>query len=257
MATIDIDKFRSAIISEDLARTNLFKVEFAQKWGKSSPGLQSSSGGESIFGSIVGFVTKELLARSETLRHITGFYSPEILRAVGLGGVMDKYLKYPYDLGMYVQSVGLPGRILNTADIKFDQVPHSIVNGAEYDVLTLTFLTAPSQRERRYFLEWCDAACDPNTGKYGFYDSYVMNIVIKMCNRQGEMSSITEISDAFPVHVGEMQLSYQDNNQLASFDVQFKFKKARTAEDSDDGDGNIITEAKHWYDSIKRITKII
>lgn len=257
MATIDIDKFRSAIMSEDLGRTNLFKVEFAQKWGKVPPSVRSSSGGESIFGSIVGFVTKEVLARSEPLRHITGFYSPEILRAIGLGGVMDKYLKYPYDLGLYVQSVGLPGRILNTTDITFDQVPHAIVNGAEYDLLTMTFLTSPSQKERRRFLEWCDTACNPNNGKYGYYDSYVMNINIKFYNRQGEMASITEVVEAFPVHVSEMQLSYQDNNQLATFDVQFKFKKARTEQQSDNGDGNILTEAKHWYDSIKRITKII
>lgn len=257
MATIDLDKFRAALLKEDLARSNLFKVEFPQKIGKSISYSNSTSGGRSILGSIVDAVSKEALARFEPLRHLTGFYSPAILRAVGLGDALDKYLQYPYELGMYVKDVAIPGRILNTVDFKSDQVQHGMVISGEYETLNMQFITTPSQKERRFFLSWMDIANDPNTNTFGFYNDYVANIVIKFYNRQGEMSSVTELADCFPVRVGDMELSYENNNQLATFDVSFKFKKCVTREDSDDGDGNIFTDAKYWYDSIKRITKII
>lgn len=257
MATIDIDKFRSAIMKDDLGRANLFKVEFPQKIGVD---IKSSfaNGGGSLFRSITDVVTKEVLSRAEPIRHLTGFFSPEIIRAVGLGDMLDKYLQYPYDLGMYVRDVAIPGRTLQTADVKSDQVPFSMVNGAEFDLLSMTFLVTPSQKERQFFLDWMNKACNMDRHKYGFYDSYVANqIVIKFCDRQGNMASITEVAEAFPVHVSDMQLSYDSNNQLATFDVQFKFKKCVTRAATDSGDGNIFTDAKHWYDSIKRITKII
>jgi len=257
MATIDIDKFRAAVMKDDLGRANLFKVEFPNKIGIK---IQNSfgNGGGSLFRSITDVLTKEVLSRAEPIRHLTGFFSPEIIRAVGLGDMLDTYLQYPYDLGMYVKDVGVPGRTLTTTDVHSDQVPFSMVNGSEFDVLSMTFLVTPSQKERQFFLDWMNKACNMDRHKYGFYDDYVASqILIRFCDRQGNMASITEIVEAFPIHVSDMQLSYENNNQLAMFDVQFKFKKATTKTATDSGDGNIFTEAKHWYDSIKRITNII
>lgn len=259
MATIDIDKFRAALLKDDLGRANLFKVEFPSKIGIKIKSTEGSSlgGGGSLFRSITDSVTKEVLSRVEPLRHLTGFFSPEIIRAVGLGDMLDKYLQYPYDLGMYVKDVGIPGRTLNTTDVTSNQVPYSMVTGSEFDLLNMTFLVTPSQKERQFFLDWMNRACNMDNYKFGFYEDYIANINIKFCDRQGNMSSKTEIAEAYPVHVSDMQMSYDSNNQLATFDVQFKFKNVVTKEAKDDGDGNIFTEAKHWYDSIKRITKIL
>lgn len=258
MATIDIDRFRAALLAEDLGRANLFKVEFPQKIGRAMQSTKNDDSlGGSIFRSITDAVTKEVLSRSEPLRHITGFFSPEIIRAVGLGDMLDKFLQYPYDLGMYVKDVEVPGRILNTTDVTFDQIPHGIVIGGEYELMNMQFITTPSQKERQFFLDWMNMACSPDTNKIGFYDSYIANIVIKFINRKGEMASITEVAEAYPVNVGPMSLSYENNNQLATFDVSFKFRKAVTKQASDDGDGNVFTDIQHWYDSIKRITRII
>lgn len=265
MATIDIDKFRAALLRDDLGRANLFKVEFPIKIGVKIK--TNGAGGylSSIFGvdvsstvrSITDSVTKEVLSRSERLRHLTGFYSPEIIRAAGLGDMLDKYLVGTYDLGMYVKDIGVPGRTLNTTDVYSDQTPYSVVTGSEYDLLNMTFIVSPKQKERQFFLDWMNRACNMNNNKFGFYEDYIANINIKFCDRQGNMASITEVSEIYPVHVSDMQLSYDNNNQLATFDVQFKFKKAVTSDATDNGDGNLFTEAKHWYDSIKRITKIL
>lgn len=266
MATIDIDKFRAALMKDDLGRANLFKVEFPQKIGtfrkKSGNGnkfigLFGSQFGSNAVRSISDAVTKEVLSRSEPLRHLTGFFSPEIIRAAGLGDILDKYTQYPYDLGIYVKDVGIPGRTLITTDSRSDQIPFATVTDAEYDLLTMTFLTTPSQKERQYFLEWMDLACNMNHYKFGFYDDYVASIRIKFCDRQGNMASITEVVGCYPVHVSDMQMSYDSNNQLAQFDVQFKFRKSATRTATDEGDGNLFTDAKHWYDSIKRISKIL
>lgn len=271
MATIDIDKFRAALMKDDLGRANLFKVEFPQKIGtfrkkKSGKdnflGLFRGESGSNTVRSITDAVTKEVLSRSEPIRHLTGFFSPEIIRAAGLGDILDKYTQYPWDLGIYVKDVGIPGRTLITTESRSDQIPFSTVTDAEYDLLNMTFLTTPSQKERQYFLEWMDLACDMNQYKFGFYDDYVASIIIKFCDRQGNMASITEIVGVYPVHVSDMQMSYDSNNQLATFDVQFKFRKTATKDandpsvKADHGDGNLFTDAKHWYDSIKRITKI-
>ena len=257
--TIDIDKFRAAVLKEDLGRTNLFKVEFPQKIGTKtggSGGNNKSSGGlfgSSIFRSVTDAVTKEVLSRVEPLRHLTGFFSPEIIRAVGLGDMLDKYLQYPYDLGMYVKNVGVPGRTLNTTTTVQDQVSHSMVNGSEYEPFSITFIMTPSQKERQFFLDWMNIANNSDNNKFGFYDNYVANIVVKYYNRQGEVSSVTEIAEAYPTRVSELNLGYDVNNELATFDVTFQYKRTATKQASDDGDGNVFDEARHWYEVGKRL----
>lgn len=257
---IDIEKFRSAVMKEDLGRANMFKVEFAQKIGKGiggsskKPGLFSQGG---LVGGIMEAVGKEVLARSSIARRVSGFYSPEIMRAIGLGNILDKYLQYPYDLGMYVKDVQLPGRVLDVVETNQDQVAHSMVTTSIFEPITLQFIVTPSQKERQFFLDWMNLANNMDNNKFGFYDDYISNIVVKFYNRQGEMASIVEVVEAFPVRVSEMNLSYEANNQLAVFDVTFRYKKATTKQASDDGDDNIFTEAKHWYDSIKRIRNIL
>lgn len=256
--TIDIDKFRAAVLKEDLGRTNLFKVEFPQKIGTSNTGSGSKSGGlfgSSLFRSVTDAVTKEVLSRVEPARHLTGFFSPEILRAVGLGSMLDKYLQYPYDLGMYVKAVGVPGRTLQTTDTVQDQVSHAIVTGSEFEPFVCTFIMTPSQKERQFFLDWMNKANNMDNNKFGFYDSYVANILVRYYNRQGNQTSICEIAEAFPIKVSELVLSYDTNNELATFDVTFKFKRAVTKESTDDdsSDNNVFTEAKHWYEVGKRL----
>lgn len=252
--TIDIDKFRAAVMKDDLGRTNLFKVEFPQKIGTRS-GSTGGIFGSSIFRSITDAVTKEVLSRVEPARYLTGFFSPEIIRAIGLGDMLDKYLQYPYDLGMYVKAIAVPGRTLTTADTVQDQILHSMVNGSEFEPFVCTFIMTPSQKERQFFLDWMNKANNMNSNKYGFYDDYVANIVVKYYNRQGNMTSICEIAEAFPIKVSELMLSYETNNELASFDVTFKFKRAVTKESTDDSssDNNAFTEAKHWYEVGKRL----
>lgn len=258
--TIDIDKFRSAVLKDDLGRANLFKVEFPQKIGKNtgaSGGNNKSSGGifgSSIFRSITDAVTKEVLARVEPARHLTGFFSPQILRAVGLGDMLDKYLQYPYDLGMYVKDVEVPGRTLQVTDTVQDQVSHGMVTGSEFEPINMTFIMTPSQKERQFFLDWMNIANNMDTNKFGFYDDYVGNIVIKYYDRQGNVSSVCEVAEAFPTRVSALSLSYEGNNQLATFEVTFKYKKTATKEGGgDDGDDNFFTEAKRWYEVGKRL----
>jgi hypothetical protein len=251
---MDIDRFRAAVLKEDLGRTNLFKVEFPQKIGTKPTGAATSGlFSSSLFRSVTDAVTKEVLSRIEPARHLTGFFSPEILRAVGLGTMLDKYLQYPYDLGMYVKSVAVPGRTLLTADTYQDQIGHSMVNGSEFEPFVCTFIMSPTQKERQFFLDWMNRANNMDNNKFGFYDTYVANIVVKYYNRQGEMTSISEIAEAFPVRVSELNLSYDTNNELATFDVTFKFKRAVTKESTDDSDGNVFDQAKHWYEVGKRL----
>lgn len=258
--TIDIDRFRAAVLRDDLGRQNLFKVEFPQKIGKgtgASGGKNKGGGGifgSSLFRSITDAVTKEVLSRVEPARHLTGFFSPQILRAVGLGDMLDKYLQYPYELGLYVKDVAVPGRTLQTTDTVQDQVSHGMVTGSEFEPINMTFIMTPSQKERQFFLDWMNVANNMDNNKFGFYDDYVANIVIKYYNRQGEVASVCEIAEAFPTRVSELNLSYEGNNELATFEVTFKYKKTATRESSgDDGDDNVFTEAKRWYEVGKRI----
>lgn len=252
--TMDIDKFRSAVLKDDLARPNLFKVEFQQKIGTSNTGAANGGlFGSSIFRSITDAVTKEVLSRVEPARRLTGFFSPEIIRAVGLGNMLDKYLQYPYDLGMYVKAVGVPGRTLTTTDAMHDQVAHGIVTGSEFEPFVCTFIMTPSQKERQFFLDWMNRANDMGTNKFGFYDSYVSNVIVKFYDRQGEMTSISEMAEAFPIRVSELMMDYGINNELATFDVTFKYRRAVTKEPSDNSDGNVFTEARHWYEVGKRL----
>lgn len=253
---IDIDAFRAVVMRDDLARSNLFKVELPQKIGKTtgrSGGSSKLGFGASLFRSVTDALTKEVLSRVAPLRRLSGFYSPQILRAIGLGDMLDKYLQYPYDLGMYVRTVQVPGRTLNTVDTNQDQVVHSMVNGSEFEPFSISFITTPSQKERQFFLDWMNLANNLDTNKFAFYDDYVANIVVKQYDRQGNIASVTEIADAFPSRVSEMSMSYDSNNELATFDVTFKYKNAITKESQGDEDGNIFTEAKRWYEIGKNV----
>lgn len=251
--SLNIEAFRAAMMKDDAARQNLFKVVIPNKIGKSMKMPSSPGKSKSILGSIVDTVSREVLAKSDVARRISGFYSPEIFRALGLGNMLDKYLQYPYDLGMYVKEINMPGRILGTESFGSDQVVEYSVNSYEFDPMNIQFMCTPSLKERQFFLDWMNIANESGTNKFGYYDEYVANIVIYVYDRQGNAKAVCEISDCVPIRVSDMSMSYEANSQLAIFDVTFRFKNSVTKDYTGGQEGNILTDAKKWYDSAKRL----
>ena len=126
----------------------------------------------------------------------------------------------------------LPGRGAVLMENNIFGVPRKIVATSNVlNELNLRFIMSEKMSERDYFEKWLDIIL----GNYrnedssemfltGFYADYIGNIEITNYNDKGEKVLTTKILEAFPLNVGNIQMTWSDNAQIMIFPVTFTFR---------------------------------
>lgn len=251
--TLGLDKFIAQINQGDVARSNLFKVEF-DNYGQNNFNLNPTE--PSTFESLRNQVTDVVLANSATARKIKGLYSPSLIRALGGQDILDT-LRGSSEardniLGFYVQSVNIPTSSITTEESKNDRLAYNYPISSEYENLSITFIMNPTHNQRQYFLDWQSAVYDVQTLSVGFYDDYVANISVKTFDRLGVLSTITEFEDCYPISVSALELSYTTED-FVSFTVEFGYRKYFSTEANEDDAQNEFNRAKNLFVNTRSI----
>jgi hypothetical protein len=71
-------------------------------------------------------------------------------------------------------------------------------------------------------------------------NSYVSNIIVKQYGKQGEVIKTYLLVNAFPTNVGQIDVSWENNDQIEEFDVQWSYDYFTTISDGGTGVGKVI-----------------
>jgi hypothetical protein len=137
-------------------------------------------------------------------------------------------------LALQCESAELPGKTINTADVKVYGPTFKVPYQSQYTDTSLTFLCTNEFYERKLFDRWMEAIMPTDTNNLRFPKDeetrYMTNIKIIQYDEFIKQIYAVELLDAFPVSIASQQLTWTDDN-VHRLTVQFAYQKYRTIYD--------------------------
>ena len=158
---------------------------------------------------------KQILGASDEL----GVFSD--LFGSGMNDILDGNYRMNEDFAMMIKSVNLPSKSFDVNTMKTDRTPFADIRNASTGNLTMTVYCSPDFIERRLMLMWMNAIHDENRNVFGFQHSYSREINVVNLDRNGIAQAASICKGCFPIRVSEVQLDFESNNQVATFEVEF------------------------------------
>lgn len=133
-------------------------------------------------------------------------------------------------LALQCEAAELPGKTLQTADVKIYGPIFKVPYQTQYADTNLTFLCTNEFYERKLFERWMESIMptDTNNLRYakGTDSRYLTNIKIIQYDEFIRQIYIVELIDAFPIGISSQQLSWSEEG-FHRLTVQFSYQKYR------------------------------
>ena len=246
-----LDRFNRQVINSDMQRTNLFSINFAttpksksQEYlgalesghgyddsiakmlkglGVSNPYMQSA------LSSIITIGTQKIVRRSGVSKILLGAMSSRVVQSLlgelKVGSYLLDYFDTNWSMaGLLVQSCKIPDNTLTYDMDRMHNSPNIKITGRSYEPLVVTFRMDSDSANHRAFNDWVNAIEDPYTGLRALPVDIEADIQVNLHNRNGYPHTAIMFSGCVPVVVSGPQLSYEDNNQISTFDVTFAYR---------------------------------
>lgn len=137
-------------------------------------------------------------------------------------------------LALQCEAAELPGKTLQTADVKIYGPTFKVPYQSLYNDITLTFLCTNEFYERKLFDRWLEAIMPTDTNNMRFSKEestrYLTNIKIIQYDEFIKQIYAVELIDAYPIGISSQQLTWGDDN-VHRVSVQFAYQKYRTIYD--------------------------
>jgi len=162
--------------------------------------------------------------------------SDAINTALGRGGAENEQSKTSNPsisryLALQCESAELPGKTLQTADVKIYGPTFKVPYQTQYTDSTFTFLCTNDFYERKLFDRWMEAIhpSDTNNLRFPKGDStrYMTNIKIIQYDEFIRQIYAVELIDAFPIGVASQALNWSEDG-FHRLSVQFAYQRYRT-----------------------------
>lgn len=248
-----LQEFQNQAINIDLQRNNLFSVVFATTPSSKSQALLDQFGGAlfnniplntDLFGitqgeltqgvtTLVTAGTQKLIRKSGISKYLIGAMSSRVVQSL-LGEfevgtyLMDFFnMAYP-TAGLLVHAVKIPDNTLNYEMDLNHNAPNIKITGREYSPLVLSFRMDSEAANYRAFNDWVNSVQDPITQLRALPEDVEADIQVNLHSRNGLPHTVTMLSGCVPMSVSAPELSYDGDNQIASFDVTFAYRSVQT-----------------------------
>lgn len=260
-----VDEFLSGMANRDFQRSNLFSVVFATS--PASRILDSTIGSirdtlidgtmssinannpNEFMNAITGGVSKlfsytvdkAIMSLNKTgFSKIMGALSPRLITSLFGDSVYGQMLtefrdKMMYNMGLSIVGVQLPGKTLGYEYVYNGGVPQIRFTRPENGELSLTFRVDSEARNLKVFNEWLSAIRDDISGQFAFIDEVSSAIQVNLHNRDGVPHSTYVFQKCLPVKVSNPELSYESNNEIWTFTVDFAYKTGWIVEADKEG----------------------
>lgn len=127
------------------------------------------------------------------------------------------------DISMMTDRIVLPGVDIETITSGNMTFPDELPKMEGQKRATFTIICSSDGGEYQAFREWKDKVIDSETRRVGFWSDYAegQDIVITLFDRLLQPKVDITLKDCYPVNIGGLSLSYQDENELLRFEVTF------------------------------------
>ena len=247
-----LDEFVTQAANSDFQRTNMFSVIFATAPSSKTQTLLNEFGGE-LYNN-VGLNDNWLgLTQGEFTRGVTSLITAGTQRLIRKSGVstfligamtqrtvqsllgeftVGTYLLDFFNMafpttGLLIHSVQIPENRLAHEMDTFHNSPNIKITGREYAPLVITFRMDSEASNFRAMQDWVNAVEDPVTGLRALPSDVEADIQVNLHARNGLPHTVCMYTGCIPVGVSAPQFSYEDNNQIATFEVTFAYRVAQ------------------------------
>lgn len=249
-----VGEFMSGMADKDFQRSNLFSVVFATS--PASRILDSTIGSirDTLIGGAISSINpnnpneflnavtggvsklfsygvdKAIMSLNKTgFSKIIGALSPRLVSSLFGDSVYGQLLtefrdKMMYNIGLSIMSVQVPGKTLGYEYVYNSGVPQIRFTRPENAELSMTFRVDSEARNLKIFNEWMSAIRDDVSGQYAFLDEVSSAIQVNLHNRDGVPHTTYVFQKCVPVKVSSPELSYESNNEIWTFTVDFAYK---------------------------------
>lgn len=250
----DLNDFNEQAANLDFQRSNLFSVAFA-----TTPSNKTQAILESMGGAVYDIIPNALndyfgITRGDYTDALTNLAVQGVRRAVDSSGV-KKYLLGAmssrvvqsllgqFDVGTYaldwfnmayktsgllVYAVKVPENRLNYEMDRNHNAPNIRITGRDFDPLVLSFRMDSSASNYRAMQDWVNSVEDPVTGLRALPVDVEADIQVNLHNRMGVPHTIMMFNGCVPVGVSAPELTYENNNEITTFDVTFAYRTMQT-----------------------------
>jgi len=147
------------------------------------------------------------------------------------GGMKSSNPSVSRYLALQCEAAELPGRTLETADVKIYGPSFKVPYRMQYSETTLTFICTNDFYERKLFERWMDAIIPSDTNNPRFPKSqssrYLTDIRIIQYDDIVRQIYAVDLIDAFPTGISPQALSWGDD-AFHRLSVQFSYQKYRS-----------------------------
>ena len=162
--------------------------------------------------------------------------SDAIGSAFGRQGQQDEYSRTSNSslsryLALQCESAELPGKTLQTADVKIYGPTFKVPYQTQYTESTFTFLRTNEFYERKLFDRWMEAINPSDTNNLRFPKGettrYMSNIKIIQYDEFIRQIYAVELIDAFPIGIASQALNWSEDG-FHRLSIQFAYQRYRT-----------------------------
>jgi hypothetical protein len=180
--------------------------------------------GNSILEKILNFPNSVFSDVSDAINSALGKESPDGYSKTS-NASMSRYL------ALQCESAELPGKTLQTADVKIYGPTFKVPYQTMYSETTLTFLCTNDFYERKLFDRWMEAIMPTDTNNLRFakgaQSRYLTNVKIIQYDEFIKQIYAVELLDAYPIGVAPQTLSWSEDG-FHRLSIQFAYQKYRT-----------------------------
>lgn len=250
----DLNDFNEQAANLDFQRSNLFSVAFATVPSSKTQQILENFGGavydiipgklNDYFGITRGDYTdavanlaiggvRKAVSSSGVKKYLLGAMSSRVVQSL-LGQfevgtyVMDWFNMAYKTSGLLVYAAKVPENRLSYEMDRNHNAPNIRITGRDFDPLVLSFRMDASASNYRAMQDWVNSVEDPVTGLRALPVDVEADIQVNLHNRMGVPHTIMMFNGCVPVGVSSPELSYENNNEITTFDVTFAYRSMQT-----------------------------
>ena len=133
------------------------------------------------------------------------------------------------------ESARIPGLTFSTIDSRrYGVGPRNrTVSNVDYPEMTIGFIEDSQSTVHKYFYRWMNEifnnggqdAINSSTYSARYKNDYATTIVVQTFDNSGKFINSVSVLEAFPISMGDVALSWSDNNNLMKINVTFAYTK--------------------------------
>lgn len=122
----------------------------------------------------------------------------------------------------------IPSMTEQTTSISYGNYDRKIVNGRSMGDFNTTFLVTGKYQEKIVFDAWHNLINDEDNRAVEYYDNYVTTVTVDCLNENDDVVYQFELTEAYPLHIGQLKLDRTAQNQQMVLDVSWAYHKFNT-----------------------------